>query len=265
MIGFFDSGFGGLTILKEVEKALPDFSYIYLGDNARTPYGSLSQEKIYQHTLQGVEELFHQGANFVILACNTSSTMALKRLQQEYLPENHPGKKILGIIIPTAEEMTGAKNIGIFATQATVSSGAYQAEIFKFNPQAKVFQQACPLLVPIIEAGNFDQLDSVVQGYVQELFKKSSGLDTIILGCTHYGIIENVFRRYIPNEIKIVSQGEIIADKLKKYLKNHSEFMDKLRKNQKKIFLTTENSPHVQELAESFYGEKIDLRTVILN
>ena len=251
--------------MKEVEKVLPDYSYIYLGDNARTPYGSLSQEKIYQYTQQGVEELFRQGASFVVLACNTSSTMALKRLQQEYLPDKHPDKKILGIIIPTAEEMRGAKNIGIFATQATVSSGAYLTEISKFNSQARVFQQACPLLVPIIEAGNFDQLDGVVQGYAQELFKKSSKIDTVILGCTHYGIVEDIFRKYIPNEIEIVSQGEIIADKLRKYLENHPEFRSKLRKNRKKIFLTTETSLHIQQLAESFYGEKIELRVVKLN
>lgn len=264
MLGFFDSGFGGLTILKEVEKALPNFSYIYLGDNARTPYGSLSQEKIYQHTLQGVEELFRQGASFVILACNTSSTMALKRLQQEYLPANHPGKKILGIIIPTAEEMIGSKNIRIFATEATVSSGAYLAEISKFNPRAKVFQQACPSLVPTIETGKLDNLDSMVREYVRELFKKSEELDTIILGCTHYGIIENIFREYIPKKIKIVSQGEIIADKLKKYLDNHREFADNLKSDRKRVFLTTKDSPHIQELAETFYGEKIDLKVVRL-
>ncbi len=264
MIGFFDSGFGGLTILKEVEKILPDYSYIYLGDNARTPYGNLSQEKIYQYTHQGVDELFRRGANLVVLACNTSSTMALKRLQQEYLPGNHPDKKILGIIIPTAEEMIRAKNIGVFATQATVSSCVYRAEIAKFNPRANVFQQACPALVPIIEVGNFAQLESVVQRYVEELFEKSAEIDTIILGCTHYGIIENIFRMYIPDKIKIVLQGEIVTDKLRKYLNNHPEFRDRLKRAKKKIFLTTGNSPHIQQLAELFYGEKIDLEVVKL-
>ena len=265
MIGFFDSGFGGLTILKEVEKALPNYSYIYLGDNARTPYGNLSQEKIYQYTCQGVEELFRRGANLIILACNTSSTMALRRLQQEYLPDKHPGKKVLGIIIPTAEEMIGTRNVGIFATEATVSSCAYLAEISKFNPQAKVFQQACPLLVPIIEAGNFEQLDSVVQEYAQELFEKSISMDAIILGCTHYAIVEKTFRKYLPDGIKIFSQGEIVAKKLKEYLDRHPEFKDKLKEGGKKIFLTSENSPHVQALAELFYGEKIDLFVISLS
>lgn len=266
MIGFFDSGFGGLTILKEVEKALPSFSYIYLGDNARTPYGSHSQEIIYQYTIEGVEELFRQGAKLVILACNTASAVALKKLQQEWLPLHYPDRRVLGIFNPTVEE-AGAHNlktIGLFATQATVESEAFIREIAKINMAVAVFQQACPLLVPIIETGNFDQLESVVQEYAQALSEKSNSMDAIILGCTHYAIVEKTFRKYLPAGIKIFSQGEIVAKKLKEYLDRHLEFRDNLKEGAKKIFLTTENSPHVQALAELFYGEKIDLFVISL-
>ncbi|MDD5397333.1 MAG: glutamate racemase [Candidatus Moranbacteria bacterium] len=264
MIGFFDSGFGGLTVLKEVVKTLPDYSYVYLGDNARTPYGSLSQEVIYKYTCEGVEELFSRGAKLIILACNTSSSMALRRIQQEYLPKFHPDKNVLGIIIPTSEEMGKFKNIGIFATEATVSSDAYPIEISKFNPTAEIFQQACPLLVPIIESGEFDDLESVVKKYAEDLFIKNKDIEAVILGCTHYAIIEDIFRKYIPGDVKIVLQGKIVAEKLKDYLDRHGEIEDGLKKEKSRIFLTTEKSPHVQQLAELFYGEKIELEIVTL-
>ncbi|EKE18900.1 MAG: Glutamate racemase [uncultured bacterium] len=264
MIGFFDSGFGGLTILKEVVKTLPDFSYVYLGDNARTPYGSLSKEIIYQYTCEGVEELFSRGAELVILACNTSSAVALRKIQQEYLPKFHPDKKILGIIIPTVEEMVGHENIGIFATEATISSGIYPAEILKINANAIVTQEACPLLVPIIESGEFDQLENVVQKYVKDLFAKSEDIETVILGCTHYAIIEDIFRKFIPNNVEIISQGKIIAEKLKNYLSRHGEMEGGMKKGGERIFLTTANSPQIQELARMFYGEEINLKIVRL-
>lgn len=267
MIGFFDSGLGGLTILKEVVKKLPQYSYIYLGDNARTPYGSRSGEVIYRFTCEGVEELFKRGAELVILACNTSSAAALRKIQQEFLPKNYPDKKTLGIIIPTAEEignMTKSREVGILATEATVNSGAYSSEINKINPGVKVYQQACPLFVPIIEAGEKDWkgLDLAIKKYLNELFLNSRKIDTIILGCTHYAIIEKKIKKYLPNGVKIVSQGQIVSEKIGDYLKRHPEIENKLSKGGERIFLTTENSERIKKLADLFYGEKINIEAI---
>ena len=266
MIGFFDSGFGGLTILKEVVKTLPDYSFVYLGDNARTPYGSRSQEVIYQYTIEGVEELFRRGAQLVILACNTSSAVALKKIQKEYLPKHHPGKYVLGIIIPVAEEAKNfkAKNIGVFATQASVESNAFSKEIAKTDNTLVTTQQACSELVPIIEAGEFEKLNDVVEKYSKQLFAKNKDIDTVILGCTHYAIIEDVFRKNISQNVQIISQGKLVAESLKKYLNKHSEIEKCLEKKCGRVFLTTEKSMHVQHLAESFYGEKLKLEVVNL-
>jgi len=257
MLGFFDSGLGGLTILKEVVKLLPQYSYIYLGDNARTPYGGRSQEVIYQFTTEGIRELFKRGAELVILACNTSSSV-LRRIQQEFLPRNFPNKRVLGIIIPTAEEagnFSSSKNIGILATEATVNSLVYPKEINKIYPEIKVYQQACPLLVPIIEVGEikWEGLDLLIQKYLKELFKKSKKIDTLILACTHYQIIKNKIKKYLPPKIRIISQGKIVAEKLKDYLKRHPEIEKKLSKNKKRIFLTTENSERVVKLAKLYF------------
>lgn len=271
MIGFFDSGLGGLTILKEVVKILPKYSYIYLGDNARTPYGSRSQKIIYQFTVEGVEELFRRRAKLVILACNTSSSSALRKIQQKFLPKYYPDKKVLGIIIPTAEEIgkfTSSKEIGILATEATVKSLAYPKEINKFYPEIKVHQQACPLLAPIIEAGGIEQknLDLAIEKYLNRLFQKSRKIDTIILGCTHYAIIEDKIKSYLPDGVKILSQGKIVAEKLKNYLERHPEINSKILKTGKKIFLTTENSDEnldrIKKLAELFYGESAEIETI---
>ncbi len=266
MIGFFDSGFGGLTILREVVKTLPEYSFVYLGDNARTPYGSRSQEVIYQYTVEGIEELFKRGSQLIILACNTSSAIALKKIQKEYLPKHHPNKYVLGIIIPVAEEAKkfDAKSIGVFATQATVESGAFKKEIFKTDETLVTVEQACSLLVPIIESGEFEELDDIVQKYSKELFKKNKNIDTVILGCTHYAIIEDIFRKYIPRNVQIVSQGELVARSLKKYLACHHELENNLKKEKVRLFLTTEKSSHVQRLARLFYGEKIKLEIVKL-
>ena len=267
MIGFFDSGFGGLTILREVAKTLPDYSFVYLGDNARTPYGSRSQEVIYQYTVQGVEELFRKGAQLVILACNTSSAVALKKIQKEYLPKHHPDKYVLGIIIPVAEEAKNfnAKNIGVFATQASVESGAFEKEIAKTDDTIVTTEQACPLLVPIIESGEFEELDDVVKKYVKELFAKNKNIQTVILGCTHYALIEDIFRKNIPQNVEIISQGKLVAESLKKYLDKHVEIEKCLEKKCARIFLTTEKSLHVEHLAQLFYGEKIKLEVVNLS
>lgn len=264
MVGFFDSGFGGLTVLKEVVKTLPEYSCIYLGDNARTPYGSRSQDVIYQYTIEGVDELFRQGTELVILACNTASAVALRRLQREWLPVHYPEKRVLGVLNPTVEEIKNfdCKTVGLFATQATVKSQAFVREIAKIDSGAVVIQQACPLLVPIIESGEFDQLEVVTQKYVQELFAKRKDIGTVILGCTHYAIIANIFRKYVPQHVRIISQGELVATSLRKYLARHIEIENRLSKNGEVSFLTTKSSPHVQYLAKMFYGKKIKLEVV---
>lgn len=269
MLGFFDSGFGGLTIFKEVIKLMPDYSYIYLGDNARTPYGSHNQDVIYKFTSQGVARLFDEGAKLVVLACNTSSSGALRRLQREFLPEHYPDKKILGIIIPTAEGAvlsTISKEIGVLATEATVNSSVYQKEINKLNREIKVYQQACPLLVPIIEAGEleWEELDLIVKKYVNKLLEKSDKIDTLILGCTHYELIRDIIKKYVPDSIKILKQGTIVAKKLENYLERHTEISEQLEKNGEREFLSTEDSLRAKELFSKFYGKEINLRKVIL-
>jgi len=267
MIGFFDSGFGGLTILKEVVKVLPSYSYIYLGDNARAPYGSRSQKVIYQFTTEGVIELFKRGAELIILACNTSSSSALRKIQQEFLPKYFPNKKVLGIIIPTAEEVkkfTLSNEVGILATEATVNSLSYPKEINKLFPEIKIYQQSCPLLVPIIESGEIEWLglDLIIKKYLDELFQNSQRIDTIILGCTHYAIIEERIKNRVPAGVKIISQGPIIAEKLKNYLLRHPEIEEKLSKTGEKIFFSTEDSERVRCLSNLFYGEPINIETI---
>jgi glutamate racemase len=267
MIGFFDSGLGGLTVLKEAIKILPKYSYIYLGDNARTPYGSRSQDVIYEFTKEGVTELFNQGAELVILACNTSSSSALRKIQQEFLPRNFPSKRVLGIIIPTSEEIdkfSHSKEIGIMATEATVNSLAYPKAINKIYPHINVYQQACPLLVPIIEAGeiNGKNLDAAVGNYLGELFVKSQEIDTIILGCTHYAVIREKIKSRVPAGVKIVFRWPIIAEKLKNYLIRHPEIEEKISKTGERLFFSTENSERVKYLASLFYGESIKIETI---
>lgn len=250
--------------MKEVAKSLPDYSYIYLGDNARTPYGSHSQEVVYQYTVEGVEELFKRGAQLVILACNTASAVALKKIQKEYLPAHHPDKNVLGIIIPVAEEAKSFKSevIGVFATETTVSSNAFAIEITKMDTALLTVQQACPLLVPIIESGEWEMLEDEVKKYAKALFERNKNIGTVILGCTHYAIIKDMFGKCIPEDVQIISQGRIVADKLGTYLKGHPEIEAKLEKEGRCAFLTTEDSPRIKRLAQLFYGERIDLEVI---
>lgn len=267
MIGFFDSGLGGLTILREVEELLPDYSYIYLGDNARTPYGSRTQETIYQFTREGVEYLFKRGAELIILACNTSSSAALRKIQQEYLPTHYPDRRVLGILIPTAEEisnLTKSGEIGILATEATVNSGAYVREVNKFAPDVKVHQQSCPLFVSIIEAGEleWEGVDLLVQKYLGQLFSQSDKIDAVVLCCTHYAVIEDKIRSRLPQGVELVSQGGIVAKKLEDYLKRHPEIETKIQKSGSRVFLTTEKSDRVNRLASLCYGNPISLEVV---
>lgn len=270
MIGFFDSGLGGLSILKEVEKVMPEYDYIYLGDNARTPYGSRSDEVIYEFTVAGVKELINRGAELVILACNTSSGVALRRIQQEFLPKYFPDKKVLGIIIPTAEEannFSGSGHIGILATEATVNSKTYEKEIEKINPDLKIIGQPCPLFVPIIEAGEvgWEGLDLAIKKYTEALLRKDKDIDAVILGCTHYALIQDRIRKQIPGDIKIISQGEIVAKKLKDYIARHPEIEEKLGKAGKKVFLTTEKSERIERLTKMFFNINVSLKLINFN
>jgi glutamate racemase len=265
VIGYFDSGFGGLSVVREIRKQLPEYSFIYLGDNARTPYGGLPREIVYKYTLEGVLELFRRDASLVVLACNTSSSVALRRIQQEYLPFHFPNRRVLGIVIPTAEEVSRlsvTKVIGILATEVTVTSQAYPQEIFKIDESVRVLQQACPLLVPLIESGELRRAEEEVGTYVKQLVEMDRQIDTILLGCTHYALIAESIRSIVPAEIRIVSQGSIVADKLADYLLRHPEFGMTLDRSGAATFLTTAYSGRIQNLATQFFGSPIEMRTI---
>jgi glutamate racemase len=262
MIGFFDSGVGGLSILRAIKEQIPQYSTVYLGDNARTPYGSRTPELIHRYTLEGVTDLFNRGSELIVLACNTSSSVALRKIQQEYLPIHHPRKRVLGIIIPTAEEvsrLSRSKKLGVLATQATVVSQAYPQEIYKIDPNTTVYQQACPLLVPIIESGELEDAAGPVSRYVQSLLRQNSGIDTVLLGCTHYALIEDLIRNFAPPDVHVVSQGSIVATKLADYLRRHPEIEGRLDKSGKEVFLSTEYSDRIQRLSTQFFGKPLQI------
>ena len=266
-IGVFDSGFGGLEVLKEIVQTLPQYNYIYLGDTKRAPYGNRSQAQIYQFTQQAVDFLFRKNCFLVVLACNTSSSEALRRIQQEYLPKHYPQRRVLGVVVPAAEEaalLTKNKKIGVIATKATVSSFAFKRELTKLSPKIKVFQQACPLLVPLVEEGkhNLPTTHAVLKIYLAPLLKV--GIDILILGCTHYGLLEKQIKQIVGLEVKVVSEGNIVALKLKDYLLRHPEIETRLVSESKLSFLTTGKVVKFKELASLFYGKAISPQQVIL-
>jgi len=267
MIGIFDSGFGGLTVFKEIKKALPDYSYVYLGDSLRTPYGGRSQEAIYQFTQEAVDYLFKQGCQLVIIACNTSSAEALRKLQQEWLPKHFPDRRILGVIRPVVE--TAAKTsrfgrIGVVGTKATIASEAYIKELKKQKPDLQVFQNACPLLVPLIEEGILKKPETIlaVKRCLRPLKEKQ--IDTLILGCTHYPLLMKEFIRIAGKRVNILDAPKIIAEKLVDYLNRRPEIESKLKKDHQARYLTT-NSPDKFEILGSKFmgsnikGEKVEL------
>lgn len=270
MIGFFDSGFGGLTVLKHVVKELPQYDYLYLGDNARVPYGSRSDAIVFEFTRQAVQYLFKKGCGLIIIACNTSSAKALRRIQQEYLPVSYPDRRVLGVVIPMAEEVverTSAHKIGVLATEGSVASGSYIVEISKLNPAVEVYQQACPLLVPIIEAGeqDWEGTDMIIRRYLKQLFSKEEKIDTILLACTHYPILYQNFVRNVPPQVDVLEQGPVIARKLKDYLFRHPEIEIKLGKNGRRAFQTTDTWEKFDRLANVFYGEPVHSELVSLD
>lgn len=267
-IGVFDSGFGGLDILREIVKKMPDYNYMYLGDTARTPYGTRSQEVVYKFTEQAVDFLFKKRCQLVILACNTASSEALRKIQREYLPKKYPDRKILGVVIPASEDAsvkTFNNKIGVIATSGTVKSDAFKFELKKLNPKIRVFQQATPLLVPLVEAGEHNSLaaDLILKNYLRPLLKNK--IDTLVLGCTHYGILEKKIKKIVGKSVKVITEGKIVAEKLKDYLKRHPEIENKISKNSKKIFYTTDLTDNFSVLGSKFFGRKIKAEKVQLN
>lgn len=261
-IGVFDSGYGGLTILKELVKTLPEYDFLYLGDNARAPYGSRSFDTVYEYTLQCVNALFDNGCELVILACNTASAKALRTIQQKDLPLIDPKKRVLGVIRPTSEivgNFSKSKQIGIFATTGTVNSESYIIEIQKFFPELAVFQEACPMWVPLIENNELDNegADYFVKRHIDNLFKQSQHIDTIILGCTHYPLLKPLISKYLPSHVTLLTQGTIIADGLKDYLIRHPEMDALISKNQLVDFFTTDNADQFNEKASLFFGSNV--------
>jgi len=256
-IGVFDSGYGGLTILKGIRETLPQYDYLYLGDNARTPYGTRSFDVVYRFTRQAVESLFSRGCQLVILACNTASAKALRSIQQKDLPGLDPSRRVLGVVIPTVEALghiTKNGNIGLLGTPGTVSSGTYDIEIAKFFPQFRTVSVACPMWVPLVENKEFDSpgADYFVKKYVDELFTQEPEIDTVILGCTHYPLLIDKIRREIGSRATIVTQGELVGASLADYLRRHPEMDAKCTKGGSCEFLTTENPDKFTELAEIF-------------
>lgn len=268
-IGVFDSGFGGLTVLKEIQKQLPHYDYIYLGDNARAPYGSRSFETVYEYTLQCVNHLFEKGCHLVILACNTASAKALRTIQQKDLSKIAPNKRVLGVIRPTTETIGGyskTKHIGILGTEGTINSGSYLVEIKKFFSEIEVFQQACPMLVPLIEHQEFDNAGAnyFIEKYINALLKQSNKIDSIILACTHYPIIEHKIKQYVPDRIQLISQGKIVAKSLADYLQRHAELEIKCSKQGSVTFLTTDLTSTFDKAAELFFGSSVSSERVEL-
>ncbi|MES2419513.1 MAG: glutamate racemase [Bacteroidota bacterium] len=243
-IGIFDSGFGGLTVFKSILQTLPAYDYIYLGDNARSPYGDHPFETVYRYTLECVEWLFEQGCELVILACNTASAKALRNIQQLDLPKKHPHRRVLGVIRPTAEligDFTQTKNIGVMGTRGTINSNSYPIEINHFFPELKVYQQSCPMWVPLIENGEHLKpgADFFVAQYIEELLNKCADIDCILLACTHYPLLIPKIKKYLNADVKLLSQGDIVAASLAGYLQRHPEIESKLAKHGRQKFYTS--------------------------
>ncbi|MBI4653128.1 glutamate racemase [Candidatus Kuenenbacteria bacterium] len=267
-IGVFDSGFGGINTLRKIVKELPVYSYFYLGDTARAPYGTHSKEIVYEFAKQAVDFMFVNNCEFIIFACNTASSDALRKIQQEYLPKRYPNKRVLGVVIPAVEEAivkSRNKKIGIIATEGTVQSGVFIKELVKIEPKIKVFQNPCPLLVPIVEEGeqNSKATKIILENYLKPL--KNKGIDTLILGCTHYGILENQIRKIIVSNITIISEAKVVPKKLKDYLKKHPEIERKLEKNGVVHFYSTDLTNKFTSLGSKFFGKKIKVQKVSLN
>ena len=269
-IGVFDSGYGGLTILDQIRAQMPEYDYLYLGDNARTPYGTRSFEVVYEFTLQAVKKLFELGCPLVILACNTASAKALRTIQQNNLPSIDPTRRVLGVIRPTAEcigELTQTRHIGILATSGTIKSESYPMEVHKLFPDVKVTGEACPMWVPLVENNEFDSegADYFIQKNINQLLEKDPQIDTIILGCTHYPLLLKKIRQFTPEHIQLVPQGEYVAHSLQDYLQRHPEMDVRCSKNGVSRFLTTESTAKFEESASIFLNQdNVEVESITL-
>ena len=269
-IGVFDSGYGGLTILEKIRSQMPEYDYIYLGDNARTPYGPRSFEVVYEFTLQAVKKLFELGCPLVILACNTASAKALRTIQQTNLPVIDSTRRVLGVIRPTAEcigQLTQTRHIGILATSGTIKSESYPMEIHKLFPDVIVTGEACPMWVPLVENNEFESkgADYYVQKHINQLLEKDPDIDTIILGCTHYPLLIEKIRQFTPSHVQIVPQGEYVAHSLRDYLNRHPEMDNRCTKGGNCYFFTTESTAKFEESASIFLRQdKIEVKSITL-
>lgn len=270
MIGFFDSGYGGLTILRHVQKLLPEYDYLYLGDNARAPYGSRSFDVVYRYTLEAVEVLFERGCELVILACNTASAKALRNIQQNDLPRWGSNHRVLGVIRPTVEaigELTKSRHVGVLATQGTISSLSYEMEIAKLFPDIQVTGLACPMWAPLVENCEYDSpgADYFVKKRIDQILRIDPQIDTLILGCTHYPLLMSKITRYVPPGVRIVAQGDYVAESLKVYLEEHPELTARLSKQGMLHFLTTEDSEKFYDNASIFMPRtNVEVEQIVL-
>lgn len=262
-IGVFDSGYGGLTILKAIQEKLPEYDYLYLGDNARAPYGSRSFDVIYEYTWEAVNYLFDQGCSLVILACNTASAKALRSIQQQKLPLFAPDKRVLGVIRPSAEALgtfTRNNHVGIVATEGTVKSDSYKIELEKFSPELVVSQHACPMWVPLIENNQHQTPGGTyfIQQDLLQLLSTDPQLDTLLLGCTHYPLLLEAIKASLPTHIQVIAQGTIVAESLENYLIRHPEMANLCSKNKSTRYITTENATDFSEKASRLMQQTIE-------
>ena len=269
-IGIFDSGYGGLTILHGIRQLLPQYDYLYLGDNARAPYGSRSFEVVYQFTRQAVLKLFERGCHLIILGCNTASAKALRSIQQRVLPEVAPERRVLGIIRPTAEvigQLTTSRHVGILATEGTIGSQSYNMEIQKLHPDITVTGVACPLWAAIVEANEADSpgADYFVGKYIDRLLRRDKAIDAIVLGCTHYPLLMNSILRHVPPGIRIIPQGQYVAESLSDYLHRHPSMEQRITQNGTCHYLTTESPEKFKENAQIFLHEQVNVQHVDLD
>lgn len=259
-IGVFDSGYGGLTILRDMRRTLPQYDYLYLGDNARAPYGNRSFELVYKFTLQAVRALFERGCSLVILACNTASAKALRSIQQRDLPQIDPSRRVLGIIRPTVErldKLSASGHVGILGTRGTVSSGSYEMETAKLHPSITVTGHACPMWVPLVENGEADRpgADYFVKQEIDRVLSADPLIDTILLACTHYPLLLKKIQNFTPPGVSIVTQGDIVAASLADYLRRHPEMAARCSTGGSASYLTTENAGRFTDMATLFMGE----------
>lgn len=268
-IGVFDSGYGGLTILEGIRRLMPEPDYLYLGDNARAPYGTRSFEVVYQFTLQAVERLFELGCQLVILGCNTASAKALRTIQQRDLPRLAPNRRVLGVIRPTVEAlgaMTATGHIGIFGTPGTIRSRSYDLEVSKLYPSYVTVGQECPMWVPLVENREFDGpgADYFVEKYINMLMQRDPEIDTAILGCTHYPLLIEKIRQYMPPQVRVVPQGDIVARSLKDYLQRHPDMYARISRGASCKYLTTESAKKFSEMGSIFLSRQISAESISL-